>query len=271
MEVVEYSPGADGLTPDTRLYRYLSKEAFERLLASGISLTRMSTWPDRLEASDFSFAANAKKLNDHRQKSDFFASCWALQAESPKSYDREDSFERAQRELINDGSGSMWESYCAGGGVRISTTINRLDRALAGGLGSTGCLFKGAVTYCAHDDPVRILGKTRLEETMFYKRVGYRHEAEYRYVAYCQGQQKDYLAIAVGSLFEFLDEILVFPLKNDQFNALANDLHGTGVRIASYPHAAGTNMKNGKPFCRVSQLYGLVSQTIGEVRFLKSS
>ena len=271
MEVLEYSPGADGITPETKIYRYLSTEAFDRLLESGVSLTRMSTWPDRLEAGDFSFTANAEKLHDYRKKNDFFASCWTLQAENPKVFNSEHSFVLAQRELTNDGSANMWESYCAGGGVRICTTINRLDRALAGALGSTGCLFKGAVTYCARDDPVRIRDKAQLEETMFYKRVGYRHEAEYRYVAYRQGQQKDYLVIAVGSLFEFLDEILVFPLKNDKFDAIANDLHGKGVHIASYPHAAGTNIKNGKPFCRVSQLYGLASQTIGEVRFLKSS
>jgi hypothetical protein len=58
----------------------------------------------------------------------------------------------------------------------------------------------------------------------------------------------------------------VFPLKDERTDKIANELHGKGVFIATGP-LIGTNMKDRRLFYRVSQLYGLASQTIDEVCF----
>jgi hypothetical protein len=121
----------EALPPDTRVYRYLSIDAFDRFRNCGVSLTRISTWPDRFEASDFAFFVNAERFTDPRSKTNFFASCWTLESEDPAHFDCHDSYRRAQEELVRDGSGSMWEAYCGRGGVRICTTLGKLDQAFS--------------------------------------------------------------------------------------------------------------------------------------------
>jgi len=255
------------LPPDTRIYRYLSIDGFDRFRKRGVGLTRISTWPDRFEASDFAFFANAKRLHDPRSKASFFASCWTLEREEPSLFDCHDSYKRAQEELERDGSGSMWEAYCGQGGVRICTTLGKLDQAFLKRLSKAKNIYRGRVRYLAADDPRRVLSKNQLEEVLFYKRIGYRHETEYRYVLHNSEVQSDYITAPIDDYYSFLDEVLVFPLKNGRTDEIANELHGRGVSIASGP-TIGTNTKGPRRFCRVSQLYGLASETIGEVRFL---
>jgi hypothetical protein len=244
----------------------MNRKAFERLLDKGISLTRISIWPDRMEAADFSFYANARKLSDPRPKSTFFASCWTLESGNRAHFDNDRSFERAQCELLRDGSASMWEAYCSRGGVRISTTVEKLDRLLEESPLKACTISRSPVRYLAKDDPLGVLGKTCWEETLFHKRIGYRHEAEYRYVTHTADESSDYINLPISNAYDFLDEVLVFPLKNSRIECIANYLHQKGSGIATHP-SRGINTKNGCTFCRVSQLYGAVSQEIGGVRF----
>ncbi|MBS0235169.1 MAG: hypothetical protein JSR99_17010 [Proteobacteria bacterium] len=257
----------EALPSETRVYRYLSIEGFDRFCNFGVSLTRISIWPDRLEASDFAFFVNAERFGDLRSKTNFFASCWTLEREHPAHFDCHDSYRLAQEELERDGSGSMWEAYCGQGGVRICTTLGKLDQALIKRLSKTENIYRGRVRYLASDDPRRVVGKNQLEEVLFYKRIGYRHEAEYRYVLHNSEEQSDYITAPIDDYYLFLDEILVFPLKDERTDAIANDLHSKGVSIATGP-MIGTNMKDHRHFCRVSKLYGLASQRIGRVCFL---
>lgn len=268
--ITQLSTGTCILGPETKLYRYMKSCTFLRLLEGKISMSRMSTWDDRLECADFAFFVNAQKLQDSRRRQGFFASCWTTEALDREQFRDNEAFLLAQEEINADGSSSMWEAYCSNGGVRICTTIGKLDKVFTSGPFEGKQLYSGPIEYCASSDTRRILGKSRLEETLFYKRVGYRHEREYRYVTYLNIVENFPCAI-IPDVFDFLDEVLVFPLKNDRMDNLANELHSSAVDISvKGAKSRGTNRKNGGPFCRISQLYGVVSEEIGNVRFVES-
>jgi hypothetical protein len=160
----------------------------------------------------------------------------------------------------------MWEAYCGHGGVSICTTLGKLNQAFSEQPSKSENIYRGHVRYLAADDPQRVVGERELEEVLFYKRIGYRHEAEYRYVLHNSEENSDYISAQIDDYYSFLDEVLVFPLKNDRTDEIANELHCEGVSIAAGP-LISTNTKEGRPFCRLSQLYGLASQTIGRVCF----
>lgn len=251
----------------TRLYRYLNPEAFKRFLASGVGLTRMNSWPDRFELAGFEFFKEFPAYQDARSLKNFFTSCWTFDQIKIGEIDEKFSTEAANKELRADGSAAMWEAYCPEGGVRICTTVAKLTSFFENSDIDCQVVHCGPVEYCAAKDTFRTDFNSPIEETFFYKRIGYRHEVEYRFIAYLENENGNWVNLQLKNHLDFLEEILVFPMKNKEKNKLANTLHQTGVAIATHP-SSGANSKNNSIFCRMSQLYGLVSGEIGNAGFI---
>jgi hypothetical protein len=257
--------GEDDFPADTPLYKYLPIEAFLYLNEfERINFTRITDWPDAYEGSRFEFFSKAK--NDQRysnkSKNEFYGSCWTLQTDDLCLYESTKEYDEAIKELLRNGSASMWDSYCPNGGVRIKTTIGKINKLIL--CGAQDCsVFRGKAYY----EPATSWNKTiktyDLVSTLFMKRVSFRHEAEYRYILVPNKESQELIiSLPIGNLFEFIDEILISPATTSK-KWVSRTLYNMSVGISLNPKHQGANHKNGKQFCRVSQLYGIISETLG--------
>jgi hypothetical protein len=268
MELVAIDPDATGVTKAIVLYRYISVENLKYFFEGSFSLTRVSSWYDRMETADFEFLQEVQKFDPRGSFNDIFASCWTLDSVPPGSLEPRFSTTLADDELKKDGSASMWEDYCKTGGVRVATTLEKLLKNFQSTSSLETNLFYGKVKYLAARDSARFNNIERIEHALFHKRVGFRHEVEFRFICSAPNREQNYIQIPISDYFEFLDEILVFPLKDNSLCSIASELHDKGVNIATAPNK-GINNKGGRRFCRISQLYGSVDESIGNVAFCK--
>lgn len=252
---------------DTPLYRYMSIESFLYFLQfQRIRLSKITEWPDSYEGTRFDFLKRLK--NDqfsNISKDSFYASCWTLQTEERSIYGgREDHFNNAQEELARNGSAAMWHSYCQDGGVRIKTTLGKLDFLF------NGCLpnwkvFRGKVYYEASKTWGKTLSASSLVATLLHKRVSFRSEAEYRFIVVPENDvdssAKD--GLPIKDLYDFVDEILISPATSRN-KWVSRTLYNIAVNSVSIrpPHFT-INSKGGQKYCRISQLYNTVSEIVG--------
>ena len=260
--------GESDLPADTAIYKYLSIEAFLYLIKfQRLTFSRITNWSDAYEGSRFEFFKKAK--NDQqfskKRKDDFYACCWTLQTEDLCLYENTDEHKKALEELQRSGSASMWEGYCKNGGVRVKTTLGKMDALLQNKLKNSDIfkMFRGRVYY----EPSTSWDKTSkisdLISTLFMKRVPFRHEAEYRYILVLNETVKEpVISVMIDDLYNFFDEILISPATNSK-KWITRTLYNISVGISINPERSGTNSKNGNQFCKISQLYGSISETIG--------
>jgi hypothetical protein len=220
-----------------------------------------------MEAADFELLQVTDKFNDQRSVKDFFASCWTTDQLLENSLLSDYSVPLANAELKKDGSASMWEDYCKSGGIRVATTLGKLLSLFNASSPNDQEVYYGSVEYMAAQDHNRFKNMQNIVNTLFHKRVGFRHETEFRFVGDFSYRDQDFIKVPIPDYYDFLDEILVSPVKNSKQNHRAKLLHDLGVCLSS--NKQGTNFKNGKQFCRVSQLYGIVSNEIGSVQLLE--
>lgn len=258
--------GENDLSPETPLYRYMSVEAFLYLLAfSRITISRITEWPDSYEGTRFEFLKKVKEDKEfsNKNKNDFHVSCWTLQTEERSLYKIAESFDAAQNELARNGSAAMWESYCKNGGVRIKTTLGRIESLLSSEIPGWK-IYRGKVYYEPANEWTKTVKAPSLISTLLHKRVSFRSEAEYRFILVPDKEvHQSRVTASISDLYDFLDEILVVPatLSNKW---LSRTLYNVAVGLSiKYPHRTNINIKNGQQFCRISQLYSLVSETIG--------
>lgn len=254
------------LPSETPLYRYFSTEAFLYFLAFGrVMFSKISEWPDSFEGTRFEFLKKARddKEFTNTAKNDFFISCWSLQTEERCLYKDEAVFISAQNELAINGSAAMWESYCKNGGVRIKTTLGKVESLFLSNLPEWK-IYRGKVYYEPADNWSMTLQTPSLVSTLMHKRVSFRSESEYRFVLLPEAEVKESReSVKVDDLFEFLDEILISPATTSNV-WLSRTLYHIAVGITiKPPERTCINNKNGNQFCRISQLYKVVSQTIG--------
>ncbi len=253
--------GENDLPPETPIYKYLSIEAFLDLIVSRrLIFSRITSWPDAFEGFRFNFFR--RLINDENfsnyDKNDFYGNCWSLQTDDRRLYDDIRDHQAAEEELKSNGSAAMWESYCKHGGVRIKTTVGKLDELFTAYI-SDCRLLRGKVFY---ESAERYESLThQLIYTIFVKRIPFRHETEYRYILIknVAGQER-IIAIKVNNLSELIDEILVAPASTNK-KWIARTIYKISVSIL--PN--GGNVKNGKQFCRISNLYGNISEEISDV------
>lgn len=251
------SHGNNDLPSDTPLYKYLSIEAFLYLLHfNELTFSRFASWPDAYEGFRFQFLKELKKdrqFSGFTQK-DFLGSCWSLQTEDRRLYDNEKAFARAMEDLQINGSASMWETYCRNGGVRIKTSIGKIDERLQRHHKDFQ-IFRGAVYYEARTDWQKTT-KSGLISSLFMKPVAFRHESEYRYILLPNiSTGKVVVTVPFGDLFEFVDDVLVSPAtKSNKW--ISRTLYNIVCKIA-------IARKHQKQFCKISQLYGQISLANG--------
>lgn len=258
--------GENDLPSDTPLYRYMSVEAFLYLLEfQRIPISRIIEWPDSYEGTRFEFLKNVKEDNQfsNKNKSDFYVSCWTLQIEERCLYKSQKSFDAGQNELVKNGSAAMWESYCKNGGIRIKTTLGKVESLLTSQFpGWT--IYRGRVYYEPAEEWTKTINTPSLISTLLHKRVSFRSESEYRFILVPDVEVSQSRVTAyVDDLYDFLEEILVSPATSSN-KWLSRTLYNIVVGLSiKYPDRTSINIKNGQQFCRISQLYDLVSETIG--------
>lgn len=254
------------LPPETPLYRYMSTEAFLYLLAfARVTFSKISEGPDSYEGTRFEFLKHARddKEFSNTAKNDFFISCWTLQTEERCLYKDEAVFAAAQKELARDGSAAMWESYCKNGGVRIKTTLGKVESLFQSNL-SGWTVYRGKTYYEPADNWTMTLQTPFLVSTLMHKKVSFRSEAEYRFVLLPGAEVSEpRKSVKVNDLFEFLDEVLVSPATFSNV-WLSRTLYNIAIGLTiKPPEKTCINLKDGKQFCRISQLYKAVSETVG--------
>jgi hypothetical protein len=257
-------PEKRDLSEETPIFKYLSAEAFLYLVQFGrIIFSRITNWPDAYEGSRFEFLKRIKKDDEFSQysKCNFYGSCWTLQVEDSRLYNDNKVHRAAGHELLRDGSPLMWEAYCKGGGVRIRTTIEKLNAVLAAT--TSKCrLMRGEVFYEPASNWEITIKTKGLSSLLFMKKPSFRLESEYRYIFLQDKTPKEStISVPVGDIANFLDEILISPAVSSQ-KWVAKTLYNMGVNILPQV-GEGTNRKHGKQFCRISRLYGSISETIG--------
>ena len=255
------------LSPETPLYRYMSVEAFLYLFEfKRIPISRITEWPDSYEGTRFDFLKEVKKDKDFSDKNanDFYGSCWTLQTEERSLYKNQKSFDAARRELAEKGSAAMWESYCKNGGVRIKTSLRRIESLFVLEMPEWN-IYRGKVYYEPADEWGITSKAPSLITTLLHKRVPFRSESEYRFILVPDKKvTESRVTASVGDLYEFLDEILVAPATSSN-KWLSRTLYNVAVNLSikDSPDSGSVNKKNGQQFCRISQLYSPVSETLG--------
>ena len=252
------------LPGSTPVYRYLSTEAFLFFLEyKRILITKISEWPDSYEGTRFEFLKRAKN-NEFAgiDIDDVYASCWSLQTEERCLFLSENEYTSACDELAKSGSAAMWESYCKNGGVRIKTTLEKLRGLLANQLLGKD-IYHGKVYYEPSGNWERTTKASSLISTLLHKRVSFRSEAEYRFIVVGKNITEKRISVPVGDIYDFVDEILISPATTSN-RWLSRTLYNIAVGLSiSFPERTTINNKQGNQYCRISQLYNQVTETIG--------
>lgn len=146
--------GDDDLPHNTPLYKYLSIEAFLYLCHfKRLAFSRFISWPDAYEGFRYQLLKQYK--NDPRfaeiTKDDFWGCCWTLQTGDSRLYDNRKEQLLAEEDLQRNGSAAMWEAYCRNGGVRIKTSLGKINDLIENNLSSFRG-FRGKVYYEARTD-----------------------------------------------------------------------------------------------------------------------
>jgi hypothetical protein len=252
------------LQTETPIYKYLSMEAFLFLLRYKTRLfSKLSSWPDAFEGARFEFFKQIKNEDEYSNKTTdyFFGSSWTLQTENSCFYEDPDEHKKAEEELCKSGSASMWENYCKNGGLRIKTTIGKIEAILNQQANDYKC-YKGEVHYEPSGYWKKTLSTSGLISKLFIKRVSFRHESEYRFILVANENKKtNQLFFDIGRPYDFVDEFLVSPaISNNVW--IARMLYHYAVSTSISPDIVGTNHKNGEQYCRISNLYGNISHEI---------
>lgn len=249
--------GKTMLPADTPLYRYLSVDMYSSLFdKQELWLAKISSWDDVQEG--LRFHAMKVKAPDHpyanKSLVDFYASCWSLQTEDNLLFESEKDYQRSVDELAKHGSDAMWRAYCPSGGVRIKTTLGKLEELLCSASLPTSELHSGQVYYDPYDsDWGKTLGSRYFASAFLQKRVCFRGEAEFRFL-FCAGEgiTDAHIKVPIQDLYHFIDEVLVSPAKLSSEEVIYKLKNDTLCQIAP------NNVKDGKQFCRISHLYGIV-------------
>ena len=254
--------GETDITESTPLYKYWSIESFLYLTEfKHLRFCRITSWPDAYEGFRYEFLKKVKKCNELASKDDLYGSCWSLQSGEKSLYKKDEGYKLAIEELESEGLAPMWESYCKNGGVRIKTTVEKMNNLLSEKLGAFK-IYRGKVFYepaSSWEETLKESTCDLLISTLFMKRITFRYETEYRYIIEPNKPlAENVITVPINNLYDFIDEILVSPATASN-KWVSKTLYKIGYKIVPPP---GLNTKDEKPFCRISQLYGPISQAL---------
>lgn len=257
--------GDVGLDVETPVYRYLPLESFFHLFRNRtLWFQRISSWPDAFEGARFEFFKTIRTDDAHARChiNSFLGSSWTLQTENWAVYSDDEDCQSAEAELKDSGSAAMWESYCKNGGVRIKSTIGKIESLLDEHAEGYEC-YRGRIAYESSRHWKKSIKTQTLISKLFLKRVPFRYESEYRFVLVASGfdEAPRRAFYPLGDVFEFVDEFLISPAVKDR-EWISRMLYEYATSISISPHRAGTNFKNGQKYCRISNLYGNISEEL---------
>ncbi|MEA3333545.1 MAG: hypothetical protein U9Q58_08105 [Pseudomonadota bacterium] len=256
--------GETDLNPDTPIYQYMAIEKFLYFLKyRQITFSKLSSWPDAREGARFEFIREIHDDEKYSQKTinHFLGSSWTLQIENQCKYSSKDERQKAEEEIQKHGSASMWETYCRQGGVRIKTTIKKLEN-LVSGQHNNYQFYRGVAHYAPENYWSKTLSTSGLISKLFIKRVPFRHESEYRFILDSENEiQVDHIFFDINNLYDFVDEFLIAPATSKDI-WISRMLYHYAVSITNSPEINGTNQKTDMKYCRISQLYGNISHEI---------
>ena len=257
------------LDKNTPIYKYMPLEGFLYLLKyKKLMFTKLTSWDDAEEGAKFDFLKQLHKDDKHfdKSKGQFFASSFSLQTENSCFYTDDDEHQKAVSDLKNHGSESMWKAYCKKGGVRIRTTIGKMEEILKSQKNKFEVeIYKDIVQYEPTNYWDKSASSNNLISKLFIKGVSFRHESEYRFILVAKKEiSENQVFFKVGRLYDFVDELLISPATSS--NAWISEmLHSYAVSISIDPSSTdiiGTNNKNDRPYCRISKLYGNISERV---------
>ena len=202
----------------------------------------------------YKFLSKSKNLHNEKKIENYYGSCWSLQIDDRRLFITDDEFNKSSAEIQKLGSASMWENYCKNGGVRIKTTVEKILNILSAEkeIWHEECYYEPSMYIKKRPNTI--------EETLFHKRTCFRHENEYRFLIYKE-YIEEILPFKISNLREFIDEILICP--NTKANAwISKSIYKTFVNSDIGITKNSTNLKNGKQYCRISQMYGLISEEV---------
>lgn len=202
------------ITDDTKIYKYMSLPAFIYLRELlHLPIMKVSSWKDCKEGFAFSFLKKFKKESDDPHKeselNEFFGSSWTLGREPDVAGFNVNMAQKAEEDIAKNESGLMWESYCAGGGVRIRSTIGKLDKLFKESFPGDK-MYRGEVRYM----PSGAIQAKDLVEGFFCKTTPFRTESEYRYIVHSKSNTerlKIMLSLGSSDIFRLVEEILISP------------------------------------------------------------
>ncbi len=255
---------SDKLNHDVEIYKYLSIESFLCLLHyRHLMFSKITTWTDAFEGYRFDFFKKIQNSENYsnKTKDNIFASSWTLQKENSCCYKDRSEHVKAEIELKKNGSASMWDGYCKNGGVRIKTTIGKVLDIL-NQYSNSYQIFNNVVDYKPLDYVSKDIAKSPLISKLFMKSVSFRHESEYRFILMPNKVIKDdHIFFPLSKLYDFVDEFLISP-STKQNEWIAKMLYGYAVSITCPSEICGTNRKNNQQYCRISNLFGNISEQI---------
>lgn len=118
----------------------------------------------------------------------------------------------ALEEIRRNGVESMWLTYCPNGGVRVKTTVGKIRECVNDFCGNRNFFYQdGLVVYETHHETTL----DRVNELCFSKRPNFYSDDEYRFVISTKNPEGDSLRIGINDIANFVDEILISPIKSD--------------------------------------------------------
>lgn len=242
------------MNKDTPLFRYLNLQSFLLLMGSRcLHFEQITNWPDKFEGSSYKLSSRILFNGNSLPCKNIWGNCWTQEVDIKECHVDEASFIRATNELHKNGSAAMWGSYCVECGVRVKSTLGKVEHAIAHFLDSADVDFiYGPVEYV----PDWVI-KEEPRKALFHKRIPFRYENEYRFLVADKADTFTSVEIPIGDPFDFFDEMLVSPTTDN--NWLITDM--IYQSIASSVGLEG-NTKNSEQFARKSQLYNVTSQEL---------
>jgi len=242
---------------ETPLYRYYSLESFIYLITSRrLRFSKIKEWPDKFEGINYEYSEKMINNNTEVDTDNIFGLCWTQEIDIKECYLDNKIYQEANSKLQRDGSPALFGQYCGNIGVRVKTTLGKIIAKINTHIGSKAniTLEHGPVSYFSYFNI-----RKNTVKSLFDKFSAYRYEAEYRFLLINSCPPEGTIEIDIGDPFDFFDEYLISPAtKNNAWMAKA--LYNACIPVFQN---MDVNSKNRKQFCRISQLYGNISEELG--------
>jgi hypothetical protein len=245
------------LSEDTFVYKYMSLDSFLFVLTSSdLLFQRVRNWPDRYEGFWFEFCIKNGILKSDSIVDNYYGSCWCLQKEDERFFDKLEDYYASQHGILQNGSSCMWGSYCINGGVRIRSSIGKICNLLKK---KNLSFIHGEIKYENIESVSSPI--SGIEDLLFRKSSSFREEKEYRFYIKKE-HEESVLKIKTNGIKEIIDEILICPnINSDAWKSRSIFRLVVDYLIDSTKKYDRELLDN----IRISGLYSSISEEVNEI------